>query len=53
MNKVILMKITIVSNGPWITEMYDETGKLDKEDADDLWMYIISNLNTTQYPEDE
>ena len=29
------MKITIVSKGPWIVEMYDEVGKLCKEDADD------------------
>lgn len=47
------MNIRIVSNGPWIIEMYDEVGKLCKEDADDLWGYMISNLNTTQYPEDE
>ena len=47
------MKITIVSEGPWIVEMYDEVGKLCKEDADALWGYMMSNLNTTQYPEDE
>ena len=34
-------------------EMYDEVGKLCKEDADALWGYMISSLNTTQYPEDD
>ena len=43
------MKITIVSQGPWIIEMYDEDEKLCKEDADKLWDYMISSLNTTQY----
>lgn len=48
------MKITIVSKGPWIVEMYDEIGnKLCKEDADALWGYMMSSLNTTQYPEDD
>lgn len=48
------MKITIVSKGPWIVEMYDEVGnKLCKEDADALWGYMMSSLNTTQYPEDD
>ena len=47
------MKITIVSKGPWIVEMYDEIGKLCKEDADALWSHMISSLNTTQYPEDD
>ena len=47
------MKITIVSKGPWIVEMYDEVGKLCKKDADALWGYMMSTLNTTQYPEDD
>lgn len=47
------MKITIVSQGPWIVEMYNEGEKLCKEDADNLWDYMISSLNTTQYPEDD
>lgn len=47
------MRITIVSNGPWITEMYDEVGKLCKEDADALWGYMTSSLNTTQYPDEK
>ena len=47
------MKITIISQGPWIIEMYDEVGKLSKEDANALWSYMISSLNTTQYPEDD
>lgn len=47
------MRITIVSKGPWIVEMYDEVGRLCKEDADALWGHMISNLNTTQYPEDD
>ena len=49
----VKMKITIVSQGPWIVEMYDETEKLCKEDADKLWDYMISSLNTTQCPEDD
>ena len=48
-----IMKITIISDGPWIVEMRDEIGKLDKEDANALWEYMITSLNTTQYPEDE
>lgn len=40
------MKITIVSKGPWIVEMYDEVGK-------NYVKKMISSLNTTQYPEDD
>lgn len=47
------MKITIVSEGPWIVEMYDEVGKLCKEDANALWDFMINSLNTTQYPDEE
>lgn len=48
------VEITIVSKGPWIVEMYDEVGKkLCKKDADALWGFMISSLNTTQYPEDD
>ena len=47
------MKITIVSVGPWIIEMYDENGKLCKEDADALWGFMMNSLNTTQYPKDD
>lgn len=47
------MKITIVSKGPWIVEMYDEAGKLCKEDANALWDFMINSLNTTQYPDEE
>ena len=48
-----IMKITIISDGPWIIEMRDEIGKLSKEDANALWDYMMTSLNTTQYPEDE
>lgn len=47
------MEIKITLDGPWIVAMYDEVGKLCKEDADALWGWMLSWANTSQYPEDD
>ena len=46
-------EIKIVYNGPWIIEMYDNGFKLNKEEADELYDFIICELNTSQYPGDD
>jgi len=43
------MKIEIVSEGPWIVKMYKDGEELDYEKAIEMYNYIVTELNTTQY----
>lgn len=47
------MDIRILSDGPWIYAIYEGDDRLSKKEAQELFDYMLSWMNTTQYPEDE
>ena len=48
-----MTKIEIVTDGPWIIQMKEDGDILSKEEANILFDWILTSVNTTQYPEDE
>ena len=47
-----IMEIKLKLDGPWIVELWEDGELLNKEDADDVWSWILNWANTCQYPED-
>lgn len=47
-----IMEIKLKLDGPWIIELWEDGELLNKEDADNVWGWILDCANTTQYPED-
>lgn len=47
-----IMEIKLKLDGPWIVELWEDGELLNKEDADDIWGWILDWANTSQYPED-
>lgn len=47
-----IMEIKLKLDGPWIVELWKDDELLNKEDADDVWSWILNWANTCQYPED-